>query len=208
MNTPMLRRPLTRNTTRTPRLVPRGRSEPLLCDTPCAPHPRAHGVSGFGVGAFGEISVGYSELYNLVTQVQAASYVAYHGDKTPRGGHAAPANSALVGVDYAGGKCAAYHRTVYRFISSGDSESPVTDFRTRTNTNPARMRCARGQTLRWFRTLKPTKTTTSQIQIKARAPLHRVGALAVSRTRQGLLFLRFRANSPLWGFKRITIRDT
>ena len=40
MNTPRFRRPLTRNTTRTPRQVPRGRSKPPLCDTgPVPPTP-------------------------------------------------------------------------------------------------------------------------------------------------------------------------
>ena len=52
-------------------------------DVPSATHPRAHEVSGFGVGAFGELSAECSELWSFVARVQAASYVAYYGDKTP-----------------------------------------------------------------------------------------------------------------------------
>ena len=51
---------------------------------PSATHPRAHEAAGLGVGAFGELSAGCSELCNLAARVQAASYVAYYGVKTPR----------------------------------------------------------------------------------------------------------------------------
>ena len=36
------------------------------------------------VVAFGELSAECSELCNLVARVEAASYVAYYGDKTPK----------------------------------------------------------------------------------------------------------------------------
>jgi len=75
------RRPLTRKTTRALRQVPRDRSKPSLCDTGPVAHPHAHEVAGFGVGAFGELSAGCSGLCNLAARVQAASYVAYYGDK-------------------------------------------------------------------------------------------------------------------------------
>jgi len=51
---------------------------------PSATHPRAYEVAGFGVGTFGGLSAECTELYNLVARVQAASYVAYCGDKTPK----------------------------------------------------------------------------------------------------------------------------
>ena len=51
---------------------------------PSATQPRANGDSGFGVGAFGELPAECPELLNLVARVQAASYVAHHGNKTPK----------------------------------------------------------------------------------------------------------------------------
>ena len=40
---------------------------------PSSIHPRAHEFAGFGVGAFGELSVECSELCNPVARVQAVS---------------------------------------------------------------------------------------------------------------------------------------
>ena len=48
---------------------------------PSAIHPRAR---EFGVGAFGGLSGRCSEPCNLAARVQAASYVAYYGDKAPK----------------------------------------------------------------------------------------------------------------------------
>ena len=56
----------------------------VLQHGPSVTQPRAHEVPGFGVGAFGELSAECSELCNLLARVQAASYVAYYGDKTPK----------------------------------------------------------------------------------------------------------------------------
>ena len=51
---------------------------------PSATHPHAREVAGFGVGAFGELSAGRSELRNLAARVQAAPYVANNGFKSPK----------------------------------------------------------------------------------------------------------------------------
>ena len=85
MDTPRLRRPLARSTTPD---TPTGSKGPIETFTmrhgPSATYPRAHEVSGLGVGAFGELPAGCSERFNLAARVQAASYVAYYGDKTPK----------------------------------------------------------------------------------------------------------------------------
>ena len=57
---------------------------PIIRHGPSATHPRAHGFAGLGVGAFGELPAGCSELCKLAARVQAAFYVAYYGDKTPK----------------------------------------------------------------------------------------------------------------------------
>lgn len=53
--------------------TPAGSKRPIetfiLRHEPSAAHPRAHEVTGFGVGAFGELSAECSELYNLVARV-------------------------------------------------------------------------------------------------------------------------------------------
>ena len=43
-------------------------------------HPTAHEVACFGIGAFGEVSAGFSELASHGARVEATSYVAYFGD--------------------------------------------------------------------------------------------------------------------------------
>jgi len=52
---------------------------------PSATHPHAHKVLGFGFGGFGELSAEGYELCSLAARAQAASYVAYYGDKAPKG---------------------------------------------------------------------------------------------------------------------------
>ena len=90
-------------------------------------HPRAHGVAGFGVGAFGEISAGCSELYNLVARIQAVSYMAYYDDKTPREAYDAqrPQIRRLWGLTTQVGCARLTIERCTEFISSGNSESPV-----------------------------------------------------------------------------------
>ena len=97
---------------------------------PSATHPRAHEVSGFGVGAFGELSAESPELCNLVARVQAASYVAYYGDNTPTEGFDVkrPRIRRLWGLTTQVGGARLIIERCTKFISSGDSESPVTDF--------------------------------------------------------------------------------
>ena len=69
--------------------TPKGSKGPIetisMRHGPSATHPRAHEVPGFGAGTFVELSAGCSELCNLAARVQAASYVAYYGDKTSKG---------------------------------------------------------------------------------------------------------------------------
>ena len=71
----------------------------ILRHGPSATHPRAHEVAGFGVGAFGVLSAGCSELCNLAARVQAVSYMAYYDDKTPKEAFDAqrPTNPTLFG---------------------------------------------------------------------------------------------------------------
>jgi hypothetical protein len=69
--------------------TPTGSKGPIKTFTmqhgPSATHPRAHEVFLLWCfGAFGELSAECSEVCNLATRVQAASYVAYHGDKMPK----------------------------------------------------------------------------------------------------------------------------
>ena len=97
---------------------------------PSATHPRAPGVTGFGVGDFGELSAGCFELSILVARVQAASYVACYGDKTPKIALDAqrPRIRRLWGLTTQVGGARLIIERCTEFVSSGDSESPVTDF--------------------------------------------------------------------------------
>ena len=95
------------------------------------PPPRAHGVAGFGVFAFGELSTECPELCNFVARVQAASYVAYYGDKTPKEAIDAqrPRIRCLWGLTTQVGGARLIIERCIEFISPGDSESPVTDLK-------------------------------------------------------------------------------
>ena len=56
----------------------------ILRHGPSADQPRAHDVSGFGVGAFGELPAECPDLYNLADRVQATSYGTYQATRPPR----------------------------------------------------------------------------------------------------------------------------
>ena len=100
----------------------------ILRHGPSATHPRAHEVTGFGVGAFGELSAECSELCNLVARVQAVSYMAYYDDKTPKEAFDAqrPQIRRFWGLTTQVGWARLTIERCTKFISSGDSESPVT----------------------------------------------------------------------------------
>ena len=100
----------------------------ILRHGPSATHPRAHEVTGFGVGAFGELSAECSELCNLVARVQAVSYMAYYDDKTPKEAFDAqrPQIRRFWGLTTQVGWARLIIERCTKFISSGDSESPVT----------------------------------------------------------------------------------
>ena len=114
--------------------TPAGSKRPIeaiiMRHRPSATHSRAQKVAGFGVGAFGELSAGCSGLYNLVARVQAASYVAYNGDRTSKGAFDAqrPRIRLLWGLTTQVGGARLIIERCTKFIFSGDSESPVTDF--------------------------------------------------------------------------------
>ena len=132
MSTPRLRMPLTKNTKYPD--TPTGSKGPIkifiMRHGPSATHPRAPEGAGLGVGALGELSAECPKLCNLVARVQAASYMAYYGDKTPKEAFDVqrPRIRRLWGLTTQVGGARLIIGRCTKFISSGDSETPVTEF--------------------------------------------------------------------------------
>ena len=114
--------------------TPAGSKRPIetsiMRQGPSATRPCAHEVPGFGVGAFGEPPAGCYELFNLAARVQAASYVACYGNKTPKEAFDAQRSRIrrLWGLtaQVEGLRLIKKRRT--KSTSPGDSESPVKGF--------------------------------------------------------------------------------
>ena len=119
--------------------------------------------------------------------------MAYYGDKTPKEAFDVqpPRIRRLWGLTTQVGGAELITERCTKFTPPGDSESPVTDFElelkliqahtaqksvlwVEVGARALRVRSvsatprARSRTLRWNKTLKPSKTTTAQIQITAR----------------------------------------